>query len=402
MKTNVMTATASRRHSRRRPFLALLQVLVALPVLASPEADAPPKDHALFVGTTLQIEDSGTYSELVAASRHTLTILADGRVRNIPRHSVAKVRIEPGLRISNVVANIDKLATRVVKADSHGDRWAADRMQILLNSMQAQAYDIQDGSQRLMGELQRQAAVAPTAEAAAAARNALDAAIINDQVIQSNNTRLNTSVSSIQPNGNPANALEVTCELASPKVAQNAYALVVTEYRTNSREKPQYKVHVEPLRRLGPKPEPVTMVQGDLPVGFILGRVDVHVYADGQELATNLSEQRVDLTADDALRYLVLCYVTAHPKDTLPATPLKIALPAGFKQQISPEQFDRTLYATVGTDGTVQGLSAAPDQIVATDPSIDAVVRKFRYNPALKEGKPIESVVALKLADYVR
>ncbi len=400
MKTIRNTKVASRRPGTRLPLFVLFPLAFAAAVRAAvPE---PVKDHALFVGTSLQIEHNGSYAELVAASPNTVTVLAAGQPRNVPRWSVEKVRIDSGLRISSSVAQIDNLSTRVVQADAGGDRWAADRMQILMNSVQSQSSDLQDGNQRQMDEFQRQAATATTAEAGAGAVAALAAANANGQAGANRNVELGRSISSILPNGTPATAVEVTCELTSPKAAQNAFALVVTEYRASSREQPQYKVKVEALRRLGPKPERLTLTQTGLPPGFILGRVDVHVYADGQELATNLSEQRVDLTGEQALQYLTLNYVASHPKETLPAVPQRIALPVGFKDRVPAALVAQSLYATVGPDGAVQQVASDTAGTAVPDAYVDAVVRKFRYNPALKEGKPVESVVAVRLGDYLR
>jgi hypothetical protein len=146
----------------------------------------------------------------------------------------------------------------------------------------------------------------------------------------------------------------------------------------------------------------VTLTPTGLPPGFILGQVGLHLYSGSLELATNLSEGRVDLTANDAMRYLVLAYVTSHGKDSLAATPLRITVPADFKRRVSTADLDRTLYVTIDKMGRVRGLSAAPDQLVAVDPYIDSTVRTFYYEPAIKDGKPVESVVEMRLASFLR
>jgi hypothetical protein len=204
------------------------------------------------------------------------------------------------------------------------------------------------------------------------------------------------------PANNGNNALDIACELSTPRVMHNTYALVITEFHEASDGKPSYDVHIEPVGELGPKPRKVTLTQTGFPPGFIRGQVSLHLYSGSLELATNLSEGRVDLTADDAMRYLVLAYVTSHAKDSLAAAPLRIAVPADFKQRTSTADLDRTLYVTVDPMGRVQGLSAAPNQLVAVDPYIDSTVRKFYYEPALREGKPVESVVEVQLAGLLR
>lgn len=401
MKTSSSLEAARRRPGTRLPFPALLTLacLAAAPLAAEP---APaPKDHALFVGTNLKIADGDRYLDLVGASADTVTVLADGQPRTLRRKAVGAVRIEPGLKLSSLVAQIDRFETAAIKIAPTGDRWAADRMQILLDSLSAQTTDAMDANYRQVQEAAGALRVAEGdgrdgAQQRLANANAAYAKSVNT------NDSLRTAVPSFLPQAAGSNGVEVSCELSAPRSPREAYALLVTEYRTGSREAPQYAVHVEPLRRLGPRPERLRLVQSGLPEGFLLGPVELHVYADGQELATNRSAQRVDLTADDALRYLVLAHVASHPKETLPAAPLKIAVPAGFKEQVPAEELERPLYVTVGVDGTVRGVSAAADKAVATTAATEAAVRKFRYHPALEAGRPVESVVPLTLADCVR
>jgi hypothetical protein len=121
-------------------------------------------------------------------------------------------------------------------------------------------------------------------------------------------------------------------------------------------------------------------------------------YAQASSHLQALGERLARMRAWLPPRYLVVAYVASHPKDSLAATPLSIAVPADFKQRASAADLDRTLYVTIDPRGRVRRLSAAPDQPVTVDPYIDATVRKFYYEPALKDGKPVESVVQVRLA----
>lgn len=379
-----------------------LSVLFTLGFVASSWGGEPaePKDHALFVGTTLQIECDGEYRELVGAEGRDVTVLAKGQTFTLPREKVNAVRVEPGLKLSSIVAEIDNLRTTAVDLPAGGDRFAADRMRILMDSMVGQSEERMDSDFRRVESATR--AVSTATFGKADAQRVLDRARADYGRSVDTNLQLRGAVSSVTPSGAATTAIEVAFDLSCPRELARAFALLVTEIRTSSREKPEYRVHIEPLPKLGPKARRVTMIQGGLPPGFELGRVDVHLYANGQELATNLSAQRVDLTADDALRYLVLCYVASHPADTLAATPLKVALPSDFKQQAASLDLGRPVFVTVGPDGRVAGSSADSAGIAALDPYLDTVVRKFRFNPALAAGKPIESVVELTLAEFVR
>ena len=360
-----------------------------------------PKDHALFVGASLQVKDGATFRPIVSADRDTVGVLADGQLRTLPRQAVTELRIEMGLKLCSLVARVDNLQTRTLVPAVAGDRWAADRLHILMDSMIDQNEDTMDNTARRMADTDGQLAVATAYNKADLERNVAEANSLYREAAGTN-ANLANSVSTVRANGKGITAVEVVCEVSAPRETRDAYAVMITEYRMNQREKARSLVHLEPLAGLGPKPRQLKMQQTGLPEGFMLSRVGVHLYADGQELATNVSEQRVDLTEDDALRYLVLCYVAEHSKATVAATPLRIAVPPDLGSQLPAGQTESPLFVTVGPDGVVQSVSTALGQTVAASPAIDSVVRRFRYNPALEAGKPVTSVVTVKLADYLR
>ncbi len=397
MKTTRNPEVAPRRPGTRLPLFVLMPLALVAPL----QAAEPVKDHALFVGATLHVGDTLSSPELVGAEGTRVAVLADGKVTMLPRREVGAVRIEMGLKLSSVVAQIDKLESKPVFLGAGVDRWAAERTQILLESMADQGMDAMDVAARREAEIAAKLTVAPAMavpglqDNLAQARRAFEAA--NAQT-----NRVQSAITTVTHLRGDFNALEVSCALSAPKASRDAYALLVTEYRTDSLAKPGYQIHIEPLGELGPTPRRVTMTQGGLPPGFLLGRLDVHVYANGQELATNLSAQRVDLTGEQALQYLTLNYVASHPKQTLPAVPQRIALPVGFKDRVPAALVAQSLYATVGPDGSVRQVASDTAGTAVPDAYVDAVVRKFRYNPALKEGKPVESVVVVRLGDYLR
>ncbi|MBK8474938.1 MAG: hypothetical protein IPL39_01140 [Opitutaceae bacterium] len=378
-----------RRSGTRLPFLVLIPLALVGPLWAA----EPVKDHALFMGATLHVGDTLASPELVGAEGTRVALLADGKVSFLPRDAVGVVRIAHELKLSSITAQIDNLETTAVKVAPTRDRFAGDRMQILMDSMIAQNEDVMD-----FATAREEAAVAGVAAAErsvstptfglADAQRALEGAKAAYGKAAAANQQLRGSASSFTLGDLDKTAVEVVCDLSCPRETRDAYALLVTEYRINSLDKPQYKVHVEPLRGLGPKPQRVTMTQGGLPPGFVIGRLDLHVYANGQELASNLSAQRVDLTADQALQYLTLNYIASHPKETLPAVPQRIALPVGFEDRVPAALVAQSLYATVGPDGAVKSVAADTAGTAVSDAYVDAVVRKFRFNPALKEGKP--------------
>jgi hypothetical protein len=399
MKTIPKNNAAPRLAGNGLLLFSLLSLALVAPLHAD---DTPPqKDHALFAGATVQVEDGPGFFEIAGVEGYSVSLLADGKLLHIRRDEIRNVRIGRTLKLTDVVARIDKMSVTPTRVGPHADRFADMHMQMLVNDMAA------DAAVGMYYQASSFAAAGGVAAAGAAAtsmstKTPVQTPPVDPAALMQASNAAYSMQSSADSFGHGQddtgdNALDTT-----PRVMYNAYVLVLTEFHEASGGKSTYNVHIEPVGELGPKPRRVTLTQIGFPPGFTPGQVSLHLYSGSLELATNLSEGRVDLTAADAMRYLVLAYVTSHGKDSLAATPLRIAVPADFKQRASTADLDRTLYVTIDTMGQVRGLSAAPDQLVAVDPYIDSTVRKFYYEPALRDGKPVESVVEVRLAGLLR
>jgi hypothetical protein len=404
MKTIPKNENAPRLAGTSLPWFSLLSLALVAPLLAD---EAPPlKDHALFAGATVQVENGSGFFEIVGVNGYSVSLQADGKLLRVRRDEIRSLRIGRSLKLTDVVARIDKLIVAPTRVGPNVDRFADMHMQMLVTDMAA------DAAVGMNYQASSFAAAGGVAAAGAAATSISTKVPVQTPpvdptaLMQASNAAYSMqSLAESVGHGEADtgdNALDIACELSTPRVMHNTYALVLTEFRDSSGGKARYNVHIEPVGELGPKPRKVALTQIGFPPGFISGQVSVHLYSGSLELATNLSEGRVDLTAADAMRYLVLAYVTSHAKDSLAATPLRIAVPSDFKQRASTADLDRTLYITIDTMGQVRELSASPDQLVAVDPYIDSAVRKFYYEPALRDGKPVESVVEVRLAGLLR
>jgi hypothetical protein len=407
MKTIQKNESSPRLAGAGLPWLSLLSLALAAPLLA--DDAAPPKDHALFAGATVQVEDGSGFFDIAGVEGYSVSFQADGKLRHIRRDEIRNVRVGRSLKLTDVVARIDKMIVTPTHVGPRADRFADMHMQLLMNDMAA---DATAGMGTAAANYAAAQGIQNAAYASSYSHNGSGAPPV--PVPQADPTALNAASAGYVSNQSmvdsfgrgPADAgddaLDIRCELSTPRVMHSTYALVLTEYREANEGKSSFNVHIEPVGELGPKPRKVTFTQTGFPTGFTYGQVSVHLYSGSLELATNLSEGRVDLTADDAMRYLVLAYVTSHTKDSLAAKPLRIAVPADFRQRASAADLDRTLYAKIDTMGRVRELSAAPDQQVAVDPYIDSTVRKFYYEPAIRDGKPVESVVEVRLAGLLQ
>jgi hypothetical protein len=396
MKTIPKNKITPRSSTAVLSWLSLLSLALVAPLFA--DDAAPPKDHALFAGATVKVEDGPGFFDIAGVQGYTVSLQADGKFLHVRRDEVRNVLIGMNLKLTDVIARIDKLVVTPIFVGSRDDRFADMHMQMLMSDLAADSTD--NMSATTVG-----VEVKAAQQAAAAYSSALPPPPVDYGPIAAASAKdvsMQSSSDSFAFGAGADNSLNIACELSAPRVMHNTYVLVLTEFRQKSGGKSTNNVDIEPVGELGPKPRKVTLTQTGFPPDFVLGHVSLHLYSGSLELATNLSEGRVDLTADDAIRYLVLAYVASHAKDSLPATPLVIALPADFKQRAPVADLNRTFYVTVGEDGRVQGLSAESGHRVAVDPYIDLSVRKFRYEPALKEGKPVATVVEMRLDSFLR
>lgn len=365
---------------------------------AAAETEPAAKDHALFLGCSAWTEAKGASREIIGATGENLVLEAAGKKETLPLAKLSALRLERALRLSNVVAQVDDWKSEPVR-NSNAELDSLRQVALMTDLAQA-ARGAADHSVRGYQDQQTIGALATEAAGVAAAQANMAAAAGSFSNAVPAADAASRFVNGAGPGDGP-NALTFSCSLSAPVEVRDAYLMVVTAYRPKGDEALQHQAHFESLARLGTKAQKLSFTQTGLPAGFRLEGTTVHVFSDGKEIATNLSERRIDLTADEALRYLVLCYVATHPKEDLAAAPMQVALPADFRNRVAADQLERPYYLKVGTDGVVQSISASPSSAVAVDGYVESTVRKFRFNPALKQGKPIESVVELKLRDYI-
>lgn len=120
---------------------------------------------------------------------------------------------------------------------------------------------------------------------------------------------------------------------------------------------------------------------------------------DGVEIATDLSENRASLTRDEAHEYLVIDHTSTHKAATMPAQLVLAKVPADWATRPKDESFHKTHFVKVDKTGHPVGtFEDAACTTVATNPYCDAVLRDQLFLPALEKGRPVDSVVRIKLA----
>ncbi|MBI2511058.1 MAG: hypothetical protein HYV96_03715 [Opitutae bacterium] len=199
-------------------------------------------------------------------------------------------------------------------------------------------------------------------------------------------------------------ALEVQFELSSPSPIKNAYVVVMADYHPKETLKDsQMWVAARAVGPLDSTPRKVWLREGGLPPGYILEKVHLHVYEQGTEIATDLSENRAALTRDEAHEYLVIEHTTMNKANTVLARIVLPKVPADWATHPRDSSFLKTYYVKV--DKTGRPTDAFEDETCETkvaDSYYDAVLRDQLFLPALEKGQPVDSVVRMKLTKLSR
>ena len=193
-------------------------------------------------------------------------------------------------------------------------------------------------------------------------------------------------------------AVEVTFEVSSPQPLNKPYVVIVAQFRERD-EKPGTAhnwIYARTLDPIDSKPRKVRLLQGGLPPGFELIKFKLHLYDRGQELATNVAENRVPLTREDAFNYLKIDYITSHKDTTFAATAAMGRLPADLRSRLTSAQLAQTYFVKVSKDG-LPGEAFADESCAqkVEDPYVLSVIRDLRFRPALDKGRAVDGIARL-------
>jgi hypothetical protein len=228
---------------------------------------------------------------------------------------------------------------------------------------------------------------------------------LNNGIAQGNaNGALNQTANGNEPTGHIAtmgfDALDVEFDIRSGKPINNPYVVTMTKFRAQG-AKPdmvQSLVYAESLHPIDEHLSHVKFSEKGFPFGYELVDFQLHIYNRGEEVATNIAADRVELTREEAFEYVKMEYIGAHLKDTLPASPAMGKLPADLPAHLAQGKYAQAFYVKVSKDGLANEAYSDPACTRRIDdPYLDSVVRRVRFKPALNNGKPVDGVAALTL-----
>ena len=197
--------------------------------------------------------------------------------------------------------------------------------------------------------------------------------------------------------GGGHNALIIETTISSPVPIASAYLVGVTRVRTDL-EGVNDVVFFREIGSLGPDPRNIRIRQDDMPRGFEVQKIDLHVYREGQELVSDQSEKQFALTRDEALEYLTLDRISSRRGETLPAEPAWALAPAALFASDRPRDFDFPLSVHVDAKGRVTKV----DESVVVPGQIADVVSDLMFLPAIENGMAVDSIAQINLSDFFR
>lgn len=378
---------------------------------ADPAVDPTATGYVVYLGLTLSLENQREDYPVVWAESDHVELRKDGQNVRVARDGAAvKSGVVPRIgRAGLTIANLR--GQRVYSYTNHPDR-AALGEQLALMSAQA---DVQQAAEmrryaaaeqlnRLGGPTGNPGAGDPTRQKAQvelqeATRN-LENVYASPEYggVLDGTYPVNTDDNGA---GGTFDAFELTFEISAPDTRTDTYAVLRLFIRDPGKPELNTPVlHFFRLPRLGPQPRRVTVMRDRLPRGYAVESFSVHVFADGEELPTSVSRNRMEVNAAEAQQFLILQHQQAHGKGSAPIAIIPVLLPSELRHLIPADQAAATIDVEVDREGHVTKLTLSRGVAGTLSPELSAALQRVRFLPALLNGKAVAGVGTFALAEF--
>ena len=396
------------------PVACLLALVTSLPGLADPAAPpanaqngVQPKPYTLFLGADFSVEWQGKPRPIAGVNEQGFVVDVDGR-RVTVSSDREDLRIDgkQALKVAPTGIAISRFETERAYTPANDPKRAqeiaANNAAGLSAKMESERYhaDLQIAR---MGYME---SAAPTPNApdprqdlpvVRSAYSNIQTQLLADQggSMQAVNTPGAAGAA-----GDGCDAFRLSFDIASGTPTTGVYMVLVVQVRASADKANPGRSWIlgQNIDDIGPTAKTVRMFRGGFPPGYELLGTQVHLYRDGVELATNRAPKHVEITADEAFQLSVASYVSQHHGADVSPVRANAGLPPPERARLSAGQLGGTYYVRLDKNGVPQGVfrDEACTQPIADEPLV-SVLSTLRYYPALKAGKPVESVVPVQL-----
>ncbi|MDB4384795.1 hypothetical protein N9Z12_01965 [Opitutaceae bacterium] len=153
------------------------------------------------------------------------------------------------------------------------------------------------------------------------------------------------------------------------------------------------------LSNIGPKPRKVRFNRDGFPPGFEIKGTKVYLFSYGEEIATNLSEKRYQLTYEEAREFLHLSHMGENRRETVPAKPAWSLAPKPLLASKDHQAFDFPLTINLDAEGKV--LAFSEDGSIVPE-HVRQLIEELTFIPALENGTPVASSLVINPADFYK
>jgi len=416
------------------------------PAATSDEA----KDHVLFVGTDLAVKEGNEFCHVVGAKKGSVQIEKGHRLAEVRLGPGANIKVSRGVKLSRLSATISDVRAESIDHASARAQLAAMQASMVLTADASDRADLLQGKMTLLSatgvnmgpghpvgaEISDanlkvlQGAAASDYRASLPKLDELTSSLsthlvqnfahgdtLDDEVTldasalpglkllgdsASNDSTLSGSANPALSQANVSagsTEVELTFNVSSPTPLDHAYIVVVANYgSTNKPDEVARQISTREFDHIDSHPQRVKMSHAASVNGRPFRKFDMGLYANGQEVATNLSEKRLALTSDQAFQFFLIDYLSSHKGATLPPTAVLMTPRSEFRRQVENIPANQTIYANVDKTGTIATISTDAAGTQRLPSALELALQNVRFMPALEKGAPVNGRVKVTLA----
>jgi hypothetical protein len=361
------------------------------------------KPYVLFMGADVTVQKDKDFDPIEEVTNSVIVTSSHGKPVNVALEHGVSLQVRENLKLSASGASISGLKT--ARAYSP----AVDPFRTLegFNSAASGANDIVDlaRGQLLLDHEKLDATADGTGSSAIQAQQILaaDQAAVDQATTEADHDIGMLPIAEAKvgatDSGGKYDAIRVSFAVTPKRDLPKAYVAVIAQIQDPADKSGQSKpwVHLQSLGAISAgETRKVNVYEEGMPSGYTLGKCEVHLYDGPNELATDISSKRVMLTEDEAMTFRVIEYVADNKGRSLPAVPATFV--SDLRPSLSPAQLNQACYVRVAKDGKVAATFGDKDGTQPLqDPELDAALKGLRFKPAIESGKPVESIVAIRL-----
>ena len=391
-------------------------VYLSLGLMAADESALPPRTYVLYMGTDLSVQYQKKLQRVEDVTGSEFKIRVDREEIRVPtRLGPVNLHVDADLKLSGLSVQLDELKSgpgytygndpmrkleetnrnTMVTADMRDTADAAVTQSVA--NLAAVEHNAAMGGYGTAERAQHE--IANATAGVSAANRQVDYTTISSG---SDSSNLGSGANRMALAAGNYDAMEVSFKVSSPVELGQPYMVILFKFHEPG-AKPGVDglvIHAQALEPIDAKPRYVRVLKGGLPSGFKFVDCTVHIYNRGVELATNCSEKRVELTRHEAQQYVVMQHRGEHKGATLPAAAVRGMLFRARLQGLTTAQRTRTFYTKVAKDGALLGVFADADCTVSLeDAGTKSALEEIFFTPALEQGRPMEGVARVRLAD---